>query len=136
MSYYTDNPHWMAMVKRGNGLFNNTILPRWTQGSVGGNSPMFLWNHEYSYVRVKHGTNFGTNAYDGGVKRVSPLVTPHLQQQVSDCTLATMNPGGCQMAALQQMYTDTAVTPHPYGISYATGRPPHMEAVAPTGRVP
>lgn len=136
-SYYLDDPQWRAAYHRAMGPFNNTILPRWIQGSVGGSTPMHLWSNEYGYLYMKFGTNVGINAYDGGIQQsISPLVTPKLQNQVRDCTLVTMNPGGCQMAGVQQIYTMTALTPHPYGVSYATGRSPYTWPVKPTGRVP
>lgn len=135
-SYYLDDPNWRAAYFRAHEPMNGVIFPRWIQGSVGGTTPMHLWSNEYGYNYMKFGTNFGVNAYAPGVQPFSPLVTGQLQNQVKDCNLKTSNPGGCQMAAVQQIFTDTATTPHPFGVSYRTGRSPYTWPVKPTGKIP
>jgi len=133
-SYYLDDPQWRAAYKYAMGPMNKTIFPRWIQGSVGGTTPMQLESSEYDYIYMKHGSNTGINAYDGGLRPFSSAVTPQLQGQVKQCGLATMNPAGCQMAAVRQIYSDVTLTPHPFRISYATGRSPYTVPEKPTGR--
>jgi len=138
-SYYMADPLWRATYRRSMQPMNGTVFPRWIQGSVGGTTPMALWSNEYGYNYMKFGTNVGINAYDGGVQKFSSLVSPNLQHQVKNCTLSTMNPGGCQMAASQQLFTldPPGGTPHPFGLSYKTGRSPAEKWVErPTGYVP
>jgi len=134
-SYYLDDGNYRAAYKYAMGPMNGVIYPRWIQGSVGGTTPMHLYSNEYAYTYMKHGTNIGINAYSGGLKPFSPLVTPELQDQVKECSLITTNPSGCQMAAVQQIYSDVALTPHPFKISYATGRSPYTQPEKPTGRI-
>lgn len=138
-SYYINNPHWRATYNRAVRPMNGVIFPRWIQGSVGGTTPMPLWSNEYDYNYMKFGTNMGVNAYNPGLHNFSPLVTPGVQKQVKECNLQTMNPGGCQMAAVQQIYTlqPPTGTPHPMGISYKTGSAPSQTwGEPPTGTVP
>lgn len=147
---YLDNPHWEAIYRYAMGPPNGGYYKRWVQGSVGGNHPMFLWANEYAHTSMKHGQN-NINPYRSGIKNFAPSVTPKLQQQVVNCSEHTLNPGGCQTAAIRKVYSlDSSpsfnehehpgvsrhvpdITPHPYGVSYKTGFSPNMASIPPNG---
>ena len=150
MSDYLENPHWEAMYRYSMGPPNNGFFAKWPpQGSPGMNHPMFLWSNEYMHTSMKHGQD-NVNPYQGGITNFAPSVTPELQRQVVNCGKNTINPGGCQLAAVRKVFsTDAkpyfqkhehpevsrhtpALTPHPYKVSYKTGYSPQMANVPPT----
>jgi hypothetical protein len=95
----------------------------WVQGSPGGQGPMPLYSNEYSHTFMKHGQN-DINPYRGNIKFFAPSVTNELRYDVNKCTHDTINPVGCQMAAIRKVYTHDAPTPHPMSVSYETGYRP------------
>jgi len=131
------NDHWDALSRRGVGALNDGFCKRWIQGSVGMNSPMFLYSNEYSFLAMKHGQN-DPLPYRGNIAKFDRYVTPELQKQVVDCSVQTLNPVGCQLAAVQQVFSasDKALlsgdrTVHPYDVSYETGYNPFWQYIAP-----
>jgi hypothetical protein len=117
---YLQNEDWAKFYEYSFLPPNGGHYKRWVQGSPGMMSGMPLYSNEYSYLYMKHGSN-NNIPYRGGVKRFSPSVTPALKQQVQECSFQTKNPAGCQMSAIQQVYSYD-VNPHPFGVSYYSGR--------------
>ena len=153
MSQYLDNPHWEAMYKYSMGPPNGGHYKRWIQGSVGMMEPMPLYSNEYAHTYMKHGQN-DMNPYRGNIKSFAPSVTEDLKRQVNQCTSDTINPAGCQNAAVRKVYTNdsnptvasrqissgaaprgTNLSPHPYEVSYRTGYSPAEVYIAPNGRI-
>ena len=127
LSYYTDNEHWMSMMKYAMGPPNGGHYKRWVQGSPGMMEPMPLYSNEYAHTYMKHGQN-NIVPYRGNVKPFSPLVTPEVHHGVNRCTQDTTDNVGCSTSAAQQIISSGyGGTPHPFGISYQTGRLPSME---------
>lgn len=144
MQEYLDNPHWAKLYKYAMGPPNGGYYKRWIQGSVGMMEPMPLWSNEYSHTYMKHGQD-NIVPYRGGIKSFAPSVTSSLRRQVHRCTLDTINPGGCQDAAIRKVYSvdasphhrdqhSTISTPHPFEASYRTGYSPSMQWIPPNGR--
>ena len=133
LSEYMDNPHWMNMYKYAMGPPNDGHYKRWIQGSVGMMEPMHLWSNEYAFNYMKHGQN-NIIPYRGNVRQFAPSVTPQLQANVRRCTNDTTNSAGCQLAAVRQVFSEDAFTPHPFNVSYQTGRSPFMPEIPPNGR--
>lgn len=142
MNQYLENPDWEKMYRYALGPPNGGYYKRWVQGSPGMMEPMPVYSNEYSHVYMKHGQN-DLLSYRGGVKKFSPSVNGHLQSQVHQCNKQTLNPAGCADAAIRQVYSSDshaigpiysgigAKTPHPYNVSYQTGRSPNMAWVPP-----
>lgn len=131
------NDHWDALSARGVGALNDGFCKRWIQGSVGMNSPMPLYSNEYSFLFMKHGQN-DPLPYRGNLALFDKYVTTELKQQVNQCSRQTLNPVGCQLAAIQQVFSasDKALHPadrtvHPYDVSYKTGYNPFWQYIAP-----
>ncbi len=136
-----ENPTWDKIRRYTFQPPNSGAYQRWPQGSIGANSPMWLYSNEYGHLAMKHGQN-DLLSYTGGVKRFSPSVNGHLQTQVHSCSDMTLNPAGCQQSAIAKVYSVDAhhtgpyhladlsrqspVTPHPYGVSYRLGYPPQQ----------
>lgn len=135
-----ENPHWASLRKYAFGPPNGgDAYARWgVMGSVGGNSPMWLYSNEYGHLAMKHGQN-ELMSYTGGIKNFSGTVTRHLQDQVHECSNLTLNAPGCQSNAIAKVYSRDAhhkgpwstvvpqrTTPQPYEISYQLGYP-HAE---------
>jgi len=143
LNQYLDNPYWMGFYRYAMGPPNGGYYKRWVQGSPGMMEPMPLYSNEYSHLYMKHGQN-DLLAYRGGIKRFAPSVNGNLQAQVHQCNSDTLNPAGCADAAVRKVYSKdahrqgpsftgrTPVTPHPFDVSYETGRSPHMAWIPPT----
>ena len=58
----------------------------------------------------------------GGIQNFNHAVTPELHNEVFQCSQETLNPAGCQMTAVQHAFDQKALTPHPFGASYKSGR--------------
>jgi len=148
---YLNNPHWAAIYDYAMGPPNGGYYKSWVQGSPGMMEPLPLWSNEYSHTYMKHGQN-NVNPYRGNIKNFAPSVTPRLKQQVEVCGHDTINPGGCQDAAIRKVFSVDAShrfqkhehpghyrhsprnTPHPYGVSYKTGYQPGEFWIPPNGR--
>lgn len=120
LSEYLSDPDWVRFMQEGLKAPNNGYMRRWIQGSPGAQSPMQIYSNEYSFLRMKHGQN-NLLPYRGGIQKVNDLVDSNLQNQVQQCSLQTLNPAGCQMDAIRYVI-DAKSNPHPYGLSYETGR--------------
>lgn len=138
-----ENPNWQAIRKYAFQPPNDNTYARWgVLGSVGANSPMWLYSNEYGHLAMKHGQN-ELLSYHGGIKNFAPSVTHHLQNQVHECAHLTLNPAGCQQNAVSKVYSidadhinrpyhrheqarNSPVTPHPYGAAYHLGYPPQL----------
>lgn len=140
MQSYLENPQYAEMYRYAMGPPNGGYYRRWIQGSVGMMDGLPLYSNEYSHLYMKHGQN-GVMAYRGNVKPFAPSVTASLYNQVERCSMDTINPVGCQDAAIKQAFTtDTSSqyqrmeashhphfqhipleSPHPFGTSYHNG---------------
>ncbi|MDB4769329.1 hypothetical protein OAG24_00040 [bacterium] len=133
LSYYLSNPDWadkMAYAKYG--TFNNNFLPRWVQGSVGGNSSMFITSNPQMFINMKHGSN-NINPYRANM--AGCVGGEMMKGAVANCGACVGDPVGCTFEGLEQVRSNSqygGVNPH--GISYATGRPPNMVQVLPNDR--
>ena len=144
---YESNPHWAAMRRIAMKPPNGGEYKRWIQGSVGMMSGMPLYSNEYAHLEMKHGQN-NLLSTRGNIKPYSSTITPQLQREVQECSFQTLNPAGCQTAAIQQVYSyDSArapyrnysdhynpvpsITPHPFNVSYCTGYPPQEVPIPP-----
>jgi len=135
-----ENPDWRAYSEYAqNYPPNGGYYRRWIQGSVGMMSGMPLYSNEYSHLYMKHGQN-DTCPYRGNLKHFSPSVTQNLRGQVSDCSFATTDSVGCQVAAIRKAFTHDSSregygrpsqTPHPFGVSYVTGYRPNTMQIPP-----
>ena len=140
LSEYMDNPHWAAMYNRAvsDPANGGQTYKRWVMGSPGMMHPMFIYSNEYSYTAMKHGQN-DYNPYQGGLMNFSPGVTPNLQRQVDQCTTQTANPAGCQLGAVQQVFSrDASIpgnTPHPFAASYQTGAHHNSWVIPPNSNI-
>ena len=108
-------------------------MKRWTQGSVGMMEPMHIYANEYSFLYMKHGHN-NILPYRGNIHNFSKDVTPELRREVTDCSFRTLNPAGCQIAAIQRVVSKAEETPHPFGVSYETGYSPYAYPIPPEYR--
>jgi len=131
-----ENPHWAALRRYAFGPPNGGDADaRWgVMGSVGGNSPMWLYSNEYGHLAMKHGQN-DLLSYTGGIKNFAPSVTRHLQNQVHECSNLTLNSPGCQQSAIAKVYSHDAhranqprpdpfrTTSQPFNIPYHLGYP-------------
>lgn len=129
-----ENPYWRKMYRYAMKSPNDGHYKRWIQGSVGMMSPMFLYSNEYSYLRMKHGQN-NLLSYRGNVKKFTHSVDDNLKRQVDICSKQTLNPAGCQTAAIRKAYSHDASmgynTPHPFNVSYKTGYPTNEVYIPP-----
>lgn len=146
MEEYLQNDYWRKFYDYSMGPPNGGYYKRWEWLSPGNFNGMFLWSNEYGYTDMKHGQN-NITPYRANIQRFAPSVTPQLMQQVSECTQETVNPGGCQNAAIRQVFTHDStedymkkyykdargITPHPYGVSYRTGYGPKDVWIPPSG---
>lgn len=133
LGYYLDNPFWLAHYKYAMGAPNGGHYKRWVQGSPGGQEPMPLYSNEYSYTYMKGGAEH-LNPYRGNIKHNLKGATLPIRAQVYQCTNQTLNPAGCQLAAVSQLYTTHESTPHPFNVSYHTGYSPYEVAIPPIFR--
>ena len=153
MQEYLENPHWRAQYRYTMGPPNGGYYKRWIQGSVGMMEPLPLWSNEYSHVYMKHGQN-NILPYRGNLKKFAPSVTPKLLEQVLECSLDTVNPAGCQDAAIRRVFTTDSSpehhsrqhthplfarhspdnTPHPFDANYQTGTYIHQPIIPPNTR--
>jgi len=131
MSEYLDNPYWAKLYNYGIGAPNDGFMKFWQQGSSGMMSGLPIYSNEYAYMIMKHGRNELPSSR-GNVKNFAPSVDRHLQHQVTQCSKATINPAGCQLAAVRDVFSNDNPHPHPYGMSYRTGCKPNMMPVLPT----
>ncbi len=140
MAEYLENPEWEKFYWYSMGPPNGGHYKRWIQGSVGMMEPLPLWSNEYGHVYMKHGQN-NILPYRGNVKQFAPSVTTNLRNQVNQCTRDTINPAGCQDAAIRKVFTVDSnpydrhplspdITPHPFDVSYETGFSP-LEVLIP-----
>ena len=101
-------------------------------------TPMWLWSNEYAHTQLQHGGNT-MNDYHGSITSFSPSVNGMVKDAVNQCTEQTLNPGGCQMAAVRQAYSENMAelearliagkqvpndfppTSHPFRVSWNTG---------------
>lgn len=125
MHEYLENPHWEAQYRYAMGPPNGGYYKRWIQGSVGMMEPMPLYSNEYAHLYMKHGQN-NLLSYRGNIKSFAPSVTPELRRQVNQCSYDTINPAGCQDAAVRRVFTVDSTnrpgaTPHPFNASYKDG---------------
>lgn len=146
MEDYLSNPYWAKFYRYSMGPPNGGYYKRWVEGSPGMMNGMFLWSNEYGFVDMKHGEN-NIVPYRGNIQMFAPSVTPDLMEQVSQCTIETINPGGCQDAAIRAAFSNDSsrdymmqfskhvpgITPHPYGTSYRTGYSPNTTRIPPNG---
>ena len=103
---YLHNSHWRANYARALRPMNGIMLPKYQQGSVGGNSPMFIHSDGHTHIQID-GQPDSSAPYKTTLKGFSPLVTKDLQRQVQQCTNKTHNPTGCTSAAVRQIYSGT-----------------------------
>ena len=147
---YLENPFWAKYYNYAlQGGPNGGYDKRWIQGSVGMMEPMPLWSNEYGHLYMKHGQN-ELLPYRGNIKHFAPSVTPELRMLVDKCSHDTINPAGCQDAAIRKVFTVDSTppyqpggipalagqishysTPHPFNISYETGRSPQEVYIPP-----
>jgi hypothetical protein len=99
---YDDDPYWAAMARRGLGPTNNAYYKEYNNTSPGGLGPMFISNNEYFYTAMRLGHNY-ILPYKSGLQNFSPLVTPRLKNQVSECTRITYQPSACQWGAVSSL---------------------------------
>ncbi len=111
MSAYLENPQWAAQYRYAMGPPNGGFYKRWIQGSVGMMDGMPLYSNEYSHLYMKHGQN-NLLAYRGGIKYFSPRVTNELHNQVERCSDKTINPVGCQNAAVNEVLAAESYARH------------------------
>ena len=130
MREYLENPHWEAQYRYAMGPPNGGYYKRWIQGSVGMMEPMPLYSNEYAHLYMKHGQN-NLLSYRGNIKSFAPSVTPELRQQVQRCSYDTVNPAGCQDAAVRRVYTTDSTQPHPFNASYKDGVTAGMPIIPP-----
>ena len=126
---YLENPIWRAQYNRAmQGAPNGGFYKRWIQGSAGMMEPMHIYSNEYSHLYMKHGQN-DLLPYTGNIKKFAPGATDGLRQQVLQCSKETLNPVGCQIEAIEQIFSADAndyrigQTPHPYNTNYDSGMP-------------
>lgn len=129
--------HWAALQERGMKAPNGGFYKRWIQGSVGMMEPMPIFSNEYSFLYMKHGQN-DPIPYRGNLAKFDKYVTPQLMQQVDQCSKSSLNPVGCQLAAVEQVFSASnsilhkdGRTVHPYDVSYQTGMNPFWTYIAP-----
>ena len=93
-SFYLDNPQWRATYARGLRPMNGISLPKCQQGSVGGNTPMYIHSDIHSSIQVTSipGTQ---SPYKVGLSDFSPLVTPNIRSQFKNCSDKSYDPGAC-----------------------------------------
>lgn len=134
---YLENPVWRAQHDRAlQGAPNDGYYKRWIQGSVGMMEPMHIYSNEFSHLYMKHGQN-SLLPYRGNVKKFTPSVTDGLRRQVVQCSRDTLNPVGCQRAAINQAFSVDAQdsqygrTPHPYDSNYRSGLAMGMPDISP-----
>jgi len=116
--HYADDPERMALMRYGKGAANEGHYIGSVQGSVGGNSPMFLWSNEYDYTAMKHGG--ADDMYNPGINVFAhPFVDAGTQRAVRMCTRATKDPYGCLVSGHRRLNAESQH--HSLGYSYETG---------------
>jgi len=124
-SDYLSNPLYQAQLEYVLGPPNGGHYKRWIQGSPGMMSGMPIVSNEYNSLIMKHGSN-NLLPYRGSLQPFSQGVTPSLEHRTAMCTQSTLDPVGCQEAAIRKVFSEDTLrnggTPQPFGVSYNNGR--------------
>lgn len=114
LSYYLDNPDWAEKMKYAQqGTWNNNYLPRWVQGSVGGNSSMFITSNPQMYINMKHGSN-NINPYRANM--AGCVQNSQLRRDVANCGACLGDPVGCTFEGMNHNRANSCVPRMGYAI--------------------